>query len=185
MGFQYDGDGRLWTDTDPVPATQILTRDDSFGPGGASRGEIEVANDAEPHPGSDSRPISRRPIGGDYVKSPAWTDYRLPANVRFFSTNHADRAAFAEMLRDASLGDMLARDRPLSALGIQWQTVLVRGDPRTALLAETVRRRADLLAVGTHTDGPASRTRWSAALPRGSFKARPAMFWWPGRSGVI
>jgi hypothetical protein len=32
----------------------------------------------------------------------------------------------------------------------EWQTVIVRGDPRTALLAETLRRRADLLAVGTH-----------------------------------
>ena len=38
----------------------------------------------------------------------------------------------------------------LSALGVKWQTVIVRGDPRTALLAETVRRRADLVAVGTH-----------------------------------
>jgi nucleotide-binding universal stress UspA family protein len=38
----------------------------------------------------------------------------------------------------------------LSALGVEWQTVIVRGDPRTALLAETLRRRADLLAIGTH-----------------------------------
>lgn len=38
----------------------------------------------------------------------------------------------------------------LSTLGVEWQTVIVRGDPRTALLAETLRRRADLLAVGTH-----------------------------------
>jgi nucleotide-binding universal stress UspA family protein len=38
----------------------------------------------------------------------------------------------------------------LSALGVQWQTVIVRGDPRAALLVEAVRRRADLIAVGTH-----------------------------------
>jgi nucleotide-binding universal stress UspA family protein len=38
----------------------------------------------------------------------------------------------------------------LSPLGVKWQTVIVRGDPRTAMLAEAVRRRADLIAVGTH-----------------------------------
>ena len=38
----------------------------------------------------------------------------------------------------------------LGDLGVQWQMVLVRGDARTAILAGAVRRRADLLAVGTH-----------------------------------
>jgi nucleotide-binding universal stress UspA family protein len=35
-------------------------------------------------------------------------------------------------------------------LGMRWQTVIVRGDPRTAILSQAIRRRADLLIVGTH-----------------------------------
>jgi nucleotide-binding universal stress UspA family protein len=38
----------------------------------------------------------------------------------------------------------------LSALGVRWQTVILRGDPRTVILAEAIRRWTDLLAVGTH-----------------------------------
>jgi nucleotide-binding universal stress UspA family protein len=40
----------------------------------------------------------------------------------------------------ASLGD----------LGVRWQTSILHGDPRTVILTEAMRRRADLLAVGTH-----------------------------------
>jgi len=40
----------------------------------------------------------------------------------------------------ASLGDV----------GVQWQTSIQRGDPRTVVLVEALRRRADLLVVGTH-----------------------------------
>jgi nucleotide-binding universal stress UspA family protein len=35
-------------------------------------------------------------------------------------------------------------------LGFRWQTILVRGDARNAIIAEAVRRGADLVAVGTH-----------------------------------
>jgi nucleotide-binding universal stress UspA family protein len=46
---------------------------------------------------------------------------------------------------------VLARLRSsLGDLGVRWQTVIVLGDPRTTILAAANRRRADLLAVGTH-----------------------------------
>lgn len=34
--------------------------------------------------------------------------------------------------------------------GLRWQTTILRGDPRSVILAEAERRRVDLLAVGTH-----------------------------------
>jgi nucleotide-binding universal stress UspA family protein len=54
-----------------------------------------------------------------------------------------------EYRRKAASG--LARlQASLGALGVRWQTSILRGDPRTVILAEAVRRRIDLLAVGTH-----------------------------------
>lgn len=47
----------------------------------------------------------------------------------------------------------------LGDLGVRWQTVVVRGDPRSAVVAEAARRRADLVVVGTH-----GRTGFSHAL---------------------
>lgn len=38
----------------------------------------------------------------------------------------------------------------LGGPGLRWQAVIVRGDARTAILAEAARRRTDLVVVGTH-----------------------------------
>lgn len=38
----------------------------------------------------------------------------------------------------------------LGDTGVRWQTSIVYGEPRTAILAEALRRRADLLVLGTH-----------------------------------
>lgn len=38
----------------------------------------------------------------------------------------------------------------LNDFGVQWETAVVRGDPRLKILNEANRRQADLLAVGTH-----------------------------------
>jgi nucleotide-binding universal stress UspA family protein len=52
--------------------------------------------------------------------------------------------------RSAAVDGLAKLQASFGATGIRWQTAIVRGDPRTAILAEAVRRRTDLLAVGTH-----------------------------------
>lgn len=52
--------------------------------------------------------------------------------------------------RQAAVSGLARFQATLSKLGMHWETVVVRGDPRTALLAEVDRQRADLVAVGTH-----------------------------------
>ena len=39
---------------------------------------------------------------------------------------------------------------PLEGTGVRWRPVLRRGDPRTVIVGELLRRRADLLVLGTH-----------------------------------
>lgn len=64
--------------------------------------------------------------------------------------SEGDMTDLREEYRRMAVSGLAKLQASLSGLGVQWQTVLVRGDPRTALLAEAVRRRADLVAVGTH-----------------------------------
>jgi nucleotide-binding universal stress UspA family protein len=63
-----------------------------------------------------------------------------PAEMTDLRKDHRNRAASGLARLQASLGD----------LGVRWQTVIVHGDPRAAILGAAVRRRADLLTVGTH-----------------------------------
>lgn len=56
------------------------------------------------------------------------------------------RAAY----RRAAVEGIVKLQRALGDVGIRWQNVIVRGDPRTAILGEVGRRRADFLSVGTH-----------------------------------
>lgn len=61
-----------------------------------------------------------------------------------------DMTELRKEYRQTATAGLARLQASLEDLGIQWQTTLVRGDPRTAILTEALRRRADLLAVGTH-----------------------------------
>lgn len=51
----------------------------------------------------------------------------------------------------ATAARALARlEAELGETGVRWREVIARGDPRAAILAEAIRRRADLLVLGTH-----------------------------------
>jgi nucleotide-binding universal stress UspA family protein len=63
-----------------------------------------------------------------------------PGDMTEFRKEYRQRAVSGLAKLQASLGD----------LGLRWQSVIVRVDARTAILAEAVRRRTDLLALGTH-----------------------------------
>lgn len=61
-----------------------------------------------------------------------------------------DMTDFRKEYRQMAVSALARLQASLRALGVHWQTVIVRGDPRTALQVEAIRRRADLVAVGTH-----------------------------------
>lgn len=52
--------------------------------------------------------------------------------------------------RAAAASGVARLQAALGDLGVHWQMAIVRGDPRAVILNEAVRRRADLLVVGTH-----------------------------------
>ncbi len=52
--------------------------------------------------------------------------------------------------RQTSLSGLTSLKASLRELGVRWQTVLVRGDSRAAVLGVADRIRADLVVVGTH-----------------------------------
>jgi nucleotide-binding universal stress UspA family protein len=52
--------------------------------------------------------------------------------------------------RNTAASGLAKLQASLRDLGVRWQTVIVRGDPRRAILDEAVRRRVDLLTLGTH-----------------------------------
>jgi nucleotide-binding universal stress UspA family protein len=52
--------------------------------------------------------------------------------------------------KQAAMSGLARLQASIGDLGVRWRTTVVRGDPRTAILAESIRRRADILAVGTH-----------------------------------
>jgi nucleotide-binding universal stress UspA family protein len=57
---------------------------------------------------------------------------------------------FRKEYRHAAASGLAKLQASLADLGMTWRTSILRGDPRTAIVAEAVRHRADLLTVGTH-----------------------------------
>lgn len=64
----------------------------------------------------------------------------LRGDLNDLRKEHRKTAASGLSRLQASLGE----------LGVQWKTSIVRGDARVVVLAEAIRRRADLITVGTH-----------------------------------
>lgn len=61
-----------------------------------------------------------------------------------------DLTAFRKEYRQMAIAGIAKLEASVGDLGLQCQTAVVRGDARTAILAEAVRRRTDIIGVGTH-----------------------------------
>lgn len=95
--------------------------------------------------------VALRALGPEVTNATMVHAYHVP--FEGFITPGAspgDMTDLRKEYRQMAVSGLAKLQASLSPLGVQWQTVTVRGDPRTAMLAEAVRRRADLIAVGTH-----------------------------------
>jgi nucleotide-binding universal stress UspA family protein len=95
--------------------------------------------------------VALRALGPEVTNATMVHAYHVP--FEGFITPGAspgDMTDLRKEYRQMAVSGLARLQASLSPLGVQWQTVIVRGDPRTAMLAEAVRRRADLIAVGTH-----------------------------------
>lgn len=95
--------------------------------------------------------VALRALGSDVTKGTMVHAYHVP--FEGFITPGASPGDMTDLRKEyqqMAVSGLAKLEASLSGLGVQWQMVAVHGDPRTALLAEAVRRRADLVAVGTH-----------------------------------
>lgn len=95
--------------------------------------------------------MALRTLGSEVTKGTIVHAYHVP--FEGFITPGAPPEEMTELrkeYRQMAVAGLAKLQASLKALGVQWPTVIVRGDPRTVLLAEAVRRRADLIALGTH-----------------------------------
>jgi nucleotide-binding universal stress UspA family protein len=61
-----------------------------------------------------------------------------------------DMTKMRKECRQTAVSHLARFQESLGDVGIRWRTSILRGDPRTVILTEVVRYRADLLALGTH-----------------------------------
>jgi nucleotide-binding universal stress UspA family protein len=95
--------------------------------------------------------VALRVLGPEVTSAAMVHAYQVP--FEGFVTAGARPRAEAELRKEYRQMAASGLDRIqelLGDLGLRWQTLIVRGDPRTAILATAVRHEADLLAVGTH-----------------------------------
>ncbi len=95
--------------------------------------------------------VALRALGPEVTSGTMVHAYHVP--FEGFMTRGAVPGAMThirEEYRQMAASGLAKFQASLGALGVQWQAVLVRGDPRAALLSEVVRCRADLVVVGTH-----------------------------------
>ncbi|MBI4951543.1 MAG: universal stress protein [Myxococcales bacterium] len=95
--------------------------------------------------------VALRALGPDVKAGRLVHAYHVPFE-RFFwaSAPEEEVNAVRRKYRQAAAARL---ERLRTALGdevVPWQTSILRGDPRAVVLGEARRRRADLLAVGTH-----------------------------------
>lgn len=95
--------------------------------------------------------VALRALGPEVTSGTMVHAYRVPFDG--FITPGASPGDMTELrkeYRQMAVSGLAKFQASLGALGVRWQTVIVRGDPRAAIVAEAVQRRTDLLAVGTH-----------------------------------
>jgi nucleotide-binding universal stress UspA family protein len=76
---------------------------------------------------------------------------RLPfEEVAMPTASPRDLAVARKECQQTAVLDVARFQQSLGETGVRWETSIVYGEPRTAILAEALRRRADLLVLGTH-----------------------------------
>lgn len=84
----------------------------------------------------------------------------------------ADAASVRRSVRKRAAGEAAAMLASLPPWGVPWRTLLLHGDPRSAVLRTAGRRHTDLIALGTHARRGLSRVpigsvaEWVAAQAR-------------------
>lgn len=92
-----------------------------------------------------------RLLGPEVHRATMVTAYQVP--FEGFITpdvSPGELAGLRKEYRQAASSGLARFQASLGGRGVRWQALTARGDPRTVILAEAQRRRADLLAVGTH-----------------------------------
>ncbi len=95
--------------------------------------------------------VALRAVGPEVASATMVHAYQVP--FEGFMTPGARTGEMTDLrkeYRQTAASGLARLQASLDDLGVRWQTVIARGDPSTAILAEAVRRRADLLTVGTH-----------------------------------
>ena len=128
--------------------------------------------------------LALRVLGSEVTTLPVVHAYHVPFEgfiLPVFSAKELNgyRREFKEKA-ELGLTRLLAS---FAAAGICWKTVVRRDDPRRAVLREAIRRRADLIAVGTHARSGLSHALLGSvaeyiisAAPCDVLVARPARF---------
>lgn len=112
--------------------------------------EAIVGHDLSASAGRAAR-IARRviPITGRLTAVHAHEDPLQGLPPGFAPAPGTERRAAAERIVGDRTAALQAAVEPLAVAGRAWRVVLERGDPRTVLLKQVERRRADLLVVGS------------------------------------
>jgi len=101
-----------------------------------------------------ARPIAEvalRIVGTDVKAATMLHAYHVP--FEGFITPAAspdDVTGLRKEYRETAASGLARLQASLADLGLRWQTAISRGDPRTVIPLAALRRRADVLAVGTH-----------------------------------
>ncbi len=104
--------------------------------------------------------IAMRVLGPEVASATLVHAYHVP--FEGFMTPGVSPDAMTDIRKEyrrVAASNMAKLQASIGDLGVRWQTVVVRADPRSAVVAEAARRRANLVVVGTH-----GRTGLSHAL---------------------
>lgn len=95
--------------------------------------------------------VALRVIGPDVASARMIHAYHVPFEGLITpGVEPGDMTDLRKEYRGTAAGGVAKLEASVRDLGVRFQTVIARGDPRTAIMAEADRCEADLLAVGTH-----------------------------------
>jgi nucleotide-binding universal stress UspA family protein len=97
--------------------------------------------------------LALRTVGPEVNAVPVVHAFHVPFESRFARGESAPAIAFRREYQHRAmrgLDTLLKSWSEVSKVGLGWKPVVRRGDPRSVILLEALRRKADLIIVGTH-----------------------------------